>query len=371
MKNKRFFFAMLSAGLLAIAALGLSSSRTARAEQPPKAAAPAPVAAAATPSPEDPARLALPLAKIGARTLNLEYMESTLLRQSPLVKRDLLDPAKRREYLDKLIDAEVLADESQRRGYDKNSEVVSVRKNQLASLMHRRIAEATTDAEPTEEALRKYYDENADDYHKPEKARARHILLKDKAEAQKLLAEIKKNKMSQHEFRRLAQERSEDEETKLRGGDLTFFTRPAEAKEGDPKIDPAIAEATFKIKETGDVAPELVQTEKGYHIVMRTGRREKMDLKFEDAKERLVALVKREDRRTAIETQVKALEQKFPVQLFEENLKYVVIDLSSPGPEGPMGMEAGNPDGTEPAHPRPTPAPSGEAPQGDAAGQKN
>lgn len=369
MKNKSLYFSLLGAGLLAIAALGLVGSRSARAEEPPMAAA-SPAAAQTNPTdPAEQARLALPVAKFGDKTISLEYMESSLVRQSPLVKRDLLDKAKRQEYLDKLIDMEVLAAEAQRRGYDNNQEVVSVRKNQLASLMHRRIAEGTSDGEPTEEALRQYYDEHSDDYHKPEKVRARHILIKDKAEAQKLLVEIKQKKMSQHEFRRLAQERSDDEETKLRGGDLTFFTKPAEAKEGDPKIDSAIADATFKLKESGDVLPELVQTEKGFHIVMRTGHRDRMDLKFEDAKERLVALVKREERRTTIEGQIKALEQRFPVESFEENLKFVVIDLSSPGPEGPLGMGGGDPEaGGLPQ--RPAPAAPADAPADDAE-QKN
>jgi peptidyl-prolyl cis-trans isomerase C len=365
MKNKHSFFVLVPAAVLILAALSLSRSPIARAEEPLAVGAQAQ-------SPEEVARLALPVAKLRNRIIDLEYLESSLTRQSPIVKRDLLDKDKRREYLDRLIDSEILADEAQRRGYDKNSEVVSVRKNQLASLMHRRIAEATTDDEPTEEALRKYYDEHSSDYHKPEKARARHILLKDKTEASQLLAEIKKKKISQHEFRRMAQERSEDEETKLRGGDLTFFTRPAEAKEGDPSIDPAIAEAAFKVKQTGDVYPSLVQTDKGYHIVMRTGHREKMSLSFEDAKERLVALVKREERRTRIEEQIKALEQRFPVQSFEENLKHVVIDLSSPGPDGPMGMDPGGSEGAPPSPGAPPPPQANEEAQDDRqAEQKN
>lgn len=281
----------------------------------------------------DEARLALPVAKIDGEPMTLGYLESTAERQSPLQRKELEDPAKRKEFLEKLINMELLAAEAARRGYDKHEEVQTVLNNQLASLMHRKIADGIQEEEPTEDAMRKYYEDNIDSYKKPEKMRARHILITDQAKAEQLLADIKKKKPSQYEFRRLAQENSEDESTRLRGGDLTFFPLPAEKREGDPDVEPEVAEAAFKIKENGEVYPELVKSSKGYHVIMRTGHREKMDLSFEDSKDRLVLLVKREERKNKVEAAIDALKDKFPVVLHEENLKDVVIDLSGGPPE--------------------------------------
>jgi peptidyl-prolyl cis-trans isomerase C len=281
----------------------------------------------------DEARLALPVAEIDGDPMTLGYLESTAQRQSPLQRKELEDPEKRKEFLEKLINMELLAAEAERRGYDEHEEVQTVLKNQLASLMHRRIADDIKEEEPTEDAMRKYYEEHVDNYKKPEKMRARHILVSDKSKADQLLADVLKKKPSQYEFRRLAQENSEDESTRLRGGDLTFFPLPSDRREGDPEVEPEVAEAAFKIKENGDVHPEIVKSSKGYHVIMRTGHREKMDLSFEDAKDRLVLLVKREERKNKVEAAIDALKEKFPVELHEENLKDVVIDLSGGPPE--------------------------------------
>jgi peptidyl-prolyl cis-trans isomerase C len=282
---------------------------------------------------EDDARLALPAAKIDGVSITLGYLESTAQRQSPLLRKELGDKEKRKEFLEKLINMELLATEAKRRGYDKHEEVETVLKNQLASLMHRRIADGIKEEDPTEDAMHKYYEKHIDNYKKPEKMRARHILISDKQKAEDLLADTLKKKPSQYEFRRLAQENSEDEATRLRGGDLTFFSRPADKRDGDPDVEPEVAEAAFKIKENGEIYPELVKSAKGHHLVMRTGHRQKMDMSFDDAKDRLTLLVKRDQRKNKVEAAIDALKNEFPVTLHEENLKDVVIDLSGGPPE--------------------------------------
>jgi peptidyl-prolyl cis-trans isomerase C len=280
------------------------------------------------------ARLDLPVARIDGEPVTVGYLEATVARQSPLMRKGLDQPDKLEEFLQKMINMELLAAEAERRGYDEHEEVESVLKNQLASLMHRRIAERIEEREPTEEAMREYYQEHESSYNKPEKMRARHILITEKEKAQKLLADVLKKKPSQYEFRRLAQENSEDEDTRLRGGDLTFFPRPGEAREEDPEVPPEVAKATFELKENGEIYPELVESSQGYHLVMRTGRRDALNLSFEDARDRLALLVKREQRKEAVEAEIEKLEERFPVELHEENLKDVVIDLSG-GPPKP------------------------------------
>jgi parvulin-like peptidyl-prolyl isomerase len=194
--------------------------------------------------------------------------------------------------------------------------------------MHRQLVEAAESLVPKDEDLKKYYDEHIGDYHKPEKMRARHILIKDKEKAEKMLKEILKKKPELHEFRKYAKENTEDEETKKTGGDLGFFPRTAEKTEDDPEIPEAIVEAVFKLSKNGEIAPNLVETDKGFHIVMRTGHRKKMDVAFEEAKDRLTVLVKRELRRDTIEADIEKLKERYPTKVSEENLKHVVIDLS-------------------------------------------
>ena len=64
----------------------------------------------------------------------------------------------------------------------------------------------------------------------------------------------------------MAQEMSEDEETKTRGGDLRYFTRPNERGPEDPQVAAEIVDAVFPLKNIGDVVPRLVKTAKGFHV---------------------------------------------------------------------------------------------------------
>jgi parvulin-like peptidyl-prolyl isomerase len=305
--------------------------------KPAEAAEKAEVKGAAE-DPEDPdekARQALPVVNINDESVTVGFLEKAIqLQQVGMVHRQPMNRQQAREFLDRMVDSILMADEAKRRGYDKNPEVIAITKNKLASLMHRHITDEVGEPEPSEEDLKKYYDEHYDTYHKPEKVRARHILIKDKAKAQSLLKKALENDVKQQEFRKMAKEVTEDEHTQKHGGDLGFFTRPAEREEGYPEVDKKIVEAAFKLEKNGDVYPKLVETDKGFHIIMRTGHRKKMDLSFEDSEIRIKTQVGHEMRKAQVEERINKLKKRYPVEIFEENLKHVVIDLSqTTGPD--------------------------------------
>lgn len=329
--------------VIALAAFGAKSESgdEAKPAKAKKAAAPAAVKADAKNNaetdadakedadPAEKAREALPVARIDDEEISLGFLERAVeLQQTGMMHRPPMSEKQVNDFLGQMVDSMLMADEAKRRGYDKNPEVIAITKNKLASLMHRRITDEVGQPEPSEDDLKKYYEENYDTYHKPEKVRARHILIKDKAKAEALLKEILSKKVKQQEFRKMAKETTEDEETKKHGGDLGFFTRDEDRKEGDPEIPKAIVDAAFKLEKNGDIFPKLVETDKGFHIVMRTGHRKKMDLSFDDSKDRIKLLVGREMRKNQVEARIEQLKERYPVEIFEENLKHVVIDLS-------------------------------------------
>jgi len=67
--------------------------------------------------------------------------------------------------------------------------------------------------------------------------------------------------------------------TKKRGGDLLYFGRDG-TTDGDGLVDPAIVAAAFSIHNTDQVS-SVVRSSRGYHILMVTHRREKVDLSLE------------------------------------------------------------------------------------------
>ena len=91
-----------------------------------------------------------------------------------------------------------------------------------------------------------------------DKIKCYHILVKKQSEALLILEKLKKGES----FSNLAKELSIDKGSGKKGGDLGFFGKGMMVK--------PFEEAAFKLKK-GEVTPEPVKTEFGYHIIKRSG----------------------------------------------------------------------------------------------------
>lgn len=143
------------------------------------------------------------------------------------------------------------------------------------------LSEAT---EVSDKEAQNYYDKNKDEFFS---IQASHILIQTKddegnelsdeekaekkAEAESLLKKIKEGS----DFATIAKEYSEDSSA-TSGGDLGFFNKGQMVQEFE--------DAAFALK-VGEVTNELVETDYGYHIIMKTN--EKYE-EFEDVKEDIV-----------------------------------------------------------------------------------
>lgn len=108
-----------------------------------------------------------------------------------------------------------------------------------------------------------YYDANKSQYMSQAEIRARHILIKGDNEASlKKIKEIRKEAEAT-DFAALATKYSEDEGTKLKGGDLDFFTKG--------KMVPQFEDAAFALP-IGKVS-DPVKTTYGYHLIKVEERR--------------------------------------------------------------------------------------------------
>jgi peptidyl-prolyl cis-trans isomerase D len=120
----------------------------------------------------------------------------------------------------------------------------------------------------TPDEVKRYYEENQQQYTTPEQVRASHILLKTEGKdeeavrkaAQDLLA---KAKAPGADFAKLANQYTEEEIGRTRGGDLDFFGRGQMAKEFE--------DAAFALQ-PGQVS-DIVKTQFGFHIIKVTDRR--------------------------------------------------------------------------------------------------
>jgi len=161
-----------------------------------------------------------------------------------------------------------------------------------------------------EETLKNLFDENAELYTNPERRRAQHILVEDESLANDLLNQIKEGS----DFAELAKTNSVDTSSNEKGGDLGLFERDLMGAEFD--------EAAFSMN-VGDVS-DVVSTDYGYfHIIKLTEIQTQTAQSFEEVREQLVALHKKNVKQKILFD----LEEEFANLAYEESLDMLADQL--------------------------------------------
>ncbi len=97
----------------------------------------------------------------------------------------------------------------------------------------------------------------------------KHILMQDQKKAQEVLDQIKADPTK---FDELAKQNSQDTATRDKGGKIDFFGRGI--------MTPPFEEAAFKLGK-GELSPELIKTDFGYHILMVTDKKGRVDKTYD------------------------------------------------------------------------------------------
>jgi peptidyl-prolyl cis-trans isomerase C len=221
----------------------------------------------------------------------------------------------------------------------------------------------------SDEDIREYYEAHPEEFHKPEQVRVSHILIKNRAKAQRVLRQVLQNESDTNFFREAAQRNNEDDATRDTFGDLRFLSRAGEEDDGEDVAE-AIREAAFSLEQVGQVYPQLVRTEAGFHIIKLTARRAALDRPLDEVRRPIQNKLWRERREKAIEDFVHRLREEAHV---EENLE-LLSEVRVEGPRGlppaalehdhgPGGGHVHGPQKTRPLAPRaPTKAPRSRTP---------
>ena len=153
-----------------------------------------------------------------------------------------------------LIRNELLAQEAVKKGLDKSPEFVTqVEINRQEALVNAFIQDYVKNNPVTDEAVKAEYD-RARSQAGDKEYKARHILVKDEAEAKQIIAQIKKG----GNFEKIAAQKSEDPGSKEKGGDLDW------APGG--RYVPQFSDALKKLKK-GQMTDTPVQTQFGWHVI--------------------------------------------------------------------------------------------------------
>jgi peptidyl-prolyl cis-trans isomerase D len=126
--------------------------------------------------------------------------------------------------------------------------------------------------------IERHYKDNQQQFSTPEQVRASHILFKidgkDEAEVRKQAEAVLARARAGEDFAKLANQYTEEEVGKTRGGDLDFFGRGQMAKEFE--------EAAFALK-PGQIS-DIVKTSFGLHIIKATDRKDAATKPLEEVK---------------------------------------------------------------------------------------
>ena len=190
------------------------------------------------------------LATVNGRAITKQAFQSALESVPQHMQDRFSTPEGQQQLLDSLVTQEVLLQESERLGLDKDPAVQSrlaeaKREVLVETLMQKLVADEASDAK-----VKDYYNAHKADFRS---VKASHILVATEDEAKA----VKKRLKGGGEFAAVAKELSTDPSAKENGGDLGFFTKDQMVK---PFADKAFA---MKVNEISDP----VKSEFGYHII--------------------------------------------------------------------------------------------------------
>jgi peptidyl-prolyl cis-trans isomerase C len=176
--------------------------------------------------------------------------------------------------LDQMIDGRLLVAEARKSGLDKDPTV----QRQVAAAEDRALQTAMLNKEVgpsvTEEAVPARYDQDIAGKPGEEEVHAKHILVDNEAEAKKIIAQLKAG----GDFSALAKQYSKDPSGAQQGGDLGFFKKD--------EMVPEFAAAAFALQ-PGQVSPEPVHTQFGWHVILLVERRRAEPPSFDQAHDEL------------------------------------------------------------------------------------
>lgn len=321
----------------------------------------APVDAGDTPglSPEQAQRV---LAKVGERAITLGDYAKALDRMDQFDRLRYTTKERRKELLDAMVDAELLAEEARRRGLDKDPEVEDAVRQILRDAM---LAEARKDvpapASIPDADVRAYFERNQDKFSEPERRRVAAIVMKDKADAEKVLKEAQKAKDAKA-WGELWLKHSMNAPAKPTqpldlSGDLGIVGPMDDSRGANPKVPDAVRAEAFKIASVGEVAPELIESEGRYFIVRLQGKTPPHKRTLQEADRTIRVMIIQEKMKEAEDALEAELRKKFPITIDEKALADVKTpsaldkpDVSGASTRGAPGEEGDEGDAGAPAN---------------------
>ncbi|RMH68721.1 MAG: hypothetical protein D6675_15050 [Gemmatimonadetes bacterium] len=262
--------------------------------------------------------------KIGDDVITLEQLEARLQDVPSFAQKNYQGEMGKLRMLNQMIDEKLVVLDAKAKKLDQLPRVQARLEQIREQMMKQELFndEITSKVNVTDEDVKAYYKAHIDYFTQPEKVKVRHILVNSETDAQAVLARLRKGES----FEDLAEELSQDPKTAKRGGLIGLITKGQEIRFVGKSE--AFENAAFSL-EAGEVSDQIIQTDKGYHIIKVDERIAESTQPVDEVREQVEAAVRREkmtELRDALMTQLKA---DYQIKVYEENIPETV-DFNSP-----------------------------------------
>ncbi len=234
-------------GIIAIAALLLGC------ESSPQQPTPPPIT-----QPQASTKVAPPkdaVAKVGEHFFTEADIDAEFLRMPDSVKKMQQQTAMRTNLLKNIMTRYALVEQAKQKGIHNDPLIKARIDSMTASILIQALnTSMRKELAPSNDDVRKYYDEHQQQYQQVPQWHIRHILLKDEATAKKVLASLKKGA----NFATLATKVSQDTASAKNGGELPPFRRG--------QMGAVIEQAIQKLNANNPLSG-VIHSHLGYHII--------------------------------------------------------------------------------------------------------
>jgi peptidyl-prolyl cis-trans isomerase C len=247
------------------ACCGLAGAALAQGPAPAPAAGPAAPAAGAQPA--DPV-----VARVDGAEIRMSDVADAL-RTLPAEYRNMPQQMLYPTLLDQLVDRKAVAAMAHKQGLDKDPAVQHAMAEAQEEALQQALFRREIGPQVTDDAVRARYDRDIAGKPGEPEVHARHILVASEAEANAVIADLKKG----GDFAAIAKEKSSDPGG-AQGGDLGWF------KQGD--MLPEFSAAAFALA-PGQISTQPVHTRYGWHVIQVEERRVAPPPSYEEARDAL------------------------------------------------------------------------------------
>ena len=202
--------------------------------------------------------------------------------------------------LAELVDLEAAAAKAKAAGYEQRPEIQEDFKRLIVTRFRQEQLDQRTPVEPAESDILAFYQTNATRFRTPERVRCAMIYLGIPAtaeldkraavreRAERIRVEAGKHGASESGFSLLAQQYSEDQATRYRGGDLGYLT----AQELEQRLGERPTVALRNLREHGEIAPP-VEGRGGLYLLKLVGRQPESQRPLAEVRDGIAYLLRR------------------------------------------------------------------------------